>query len=105
MAISYSEIEEKATIPPHQEVCRRRAVTASDAAYESGRGSAGFLSVIDPRQPEETRLARAISLPPSLCEIWGVRVTYIAQLELLTVLVALTEVAGSGPRNKLDLVC
>jgi hypothetical protein len=73
---------------------RRRAVTASDAAYEGGRGSAGFLSVIDPKQPEETRLGRAISLPSSLYEIWGVRVTYIAQLELLAVLVALTEVAG-----------
>ena len=73
---------------------RRRAVTASDAAYESGRGSAGFLSVIDPKQPEETRLGRVISLPSSLYEIWGARVTYIAQLELLAVLVALTEVAG-----------
>ena len=33
-----------------------RADTASVAAYEIGRGSAGFLSVIDPGQPEETRL-------------------------------------------------
>jgi len=73
---------------------RRRAVTASDAAYESGKGSAGFLSVIDPGRPEETRMGRVIALPGSLYSIWGTRVTYIAQLELLAVLVALTEVAG-----------
>ena len=33
-------------------------------------------------------------MPSSVYEIWGVGVTYIAQLELLAVLVALTEVAG-----------
>jgi len=73
----------------------RRAITASDAAYESGKGSAGFLSVIDPGKPEETRLGRVIVLPGCLYSIWGARVTYIAQLELLAVLVAITEVAGS----------
>ena len=73
----------------------RRAITASDAAYENGKGSAGFLSVIDPGRPEETRVGRVIALPERLYSIWGVRVTYIAQLELLAVLVALTEVAGS----------
>ena len=72
----------------------RRAITASDAAYENGKGSAGFLSVIDPGRPEETRVGRVIALPERLYSIWGVRVTYIAQLELLAVLVALTEVAG-----------
>ena len=46
------------------------------------------------RQPEEIRRARAISPPPSLCETWGCRVTYIAQPELLTALVALTDLAG-----------
>jgi len=73
----------------------RRAMTASDAAYENGKGSAGFLSVIDPGKPEETRLGRVIVLPVGLYSIWGVRATYIAQLELLAVLVALIEVAGS----------
>ena len=29
---------------------------ASVAAYEIGRGSAGFLSIMDPGQPEETKL-------------------------------------------------
>ena len=72
----------------------RRAVTASDAAYEGGRGSAGFLSVIDPGKPEETRVGKVIALPDKLYSIWGARITYIAQLELLAVLVALIEVAG-----------
>ena len=74
---------------------RRRTITASDAAYEDGKGSAGFLSVIDPGRPEETRLGRAITLPGNIYSIWGDRkITYIAQLELLAMLVALTEVAG-----------
>ena len=69
---------------------RRRTVTASDAAYEDGKGSAGFLSVIDPGRPEETRLGRAITLPANIYSIWGDRkITYIAQLELLAMLVAL----------------
>ena len=72
----------------------RRAITASDAAYENGKGSAGFLSVIDPGRPEETRLGKVIKLPERLYSVWGVRAVYIAQLELLAVLVALTEVAG-----------
>ena len=72
----------------------RRAITASDAAYEGGRGSAGFLSVIDPGKPEETRLGKVIRLPQRLYTLWEARITYIAQLELLAVLVALTEVAG-----------
>ena len=54
----------------------------------------GFLSVIDPGQPEETRLGKVIILPVGLYDVWGARATYIAQLELLAVLVALTEVAG-----------
>ena len=72
----------------------RRALTASDAAYEGGKGSAGFLSVIDPGKPEETRLGKVITLPASLYSLWGAKETYIAQLELLAVLVALIEVAG-----------
>ena len=71
----------------------RRAITASDAAYESGKGSAGFLFVIDPGKPEETRLGRVVALPGSLYSIWESRITYVARLELLAVLAALTEVA------------
>ena len=33
-----------------------RVLVASDASYENGRGGAGFLLVIKPGQPEETRL-------------------------------------------------
>ena len=72
----------------------RRAITASDSAYENGKGSAGFLFVIDPGKPEETRLGKVITLPVSLYSLWGTQETYIAQLELLAVLVALIEVAG-----------
>jgi len=72
----------------------RRVITASDAAYEDSKGSAGFLCVAYPGQPEETRLGRVIAIPGCLYNIWGVRVTYIAQLELLAVLVAITEAAG-----------
>ena len=71
-----------------------RFLVASDAAYEGGKGSAGFLSVIDPGKPEETRLGKVITLPVSLYSLWGAKETYIAQLELLAVLVALIEVAG-----------
>ena len=48
----------------------RRAITASDAAYENGKGSAGFLSVIDPGKPEETRLGKVILLPRRLYTLW-----------------------------------
>ena len=72
----------------------RRSITASDAAYENGVGSAGFLSVIDPGHPEETRVGRVIALPPSLYKHWGPQTNYIAQLELLAVLTAITQVAG-----------
>ena len=50
--------------------------------------------MIDPGRPEETRLGKVIALPERLYSIWGARAVYIAQLELLAVLVALTEVAG-----------
>ena len=71
----------------------RRVVTASDAAYEGGKGSAGFLCVSDPGKSEETRQGRVIRIPERLYSIWGPRSTYIAQLELLAVLVAITEAA------------
>ena len=51
--------------------------------------------MIDPGRPEETRLGKVITIPRSLYSLWGSRITYIAQLELLAVLVALTEIAGS----------
>ena len=72
----------------------RRSVTASDAAYECGVGSAGALSVIDPGQYDETRMGKVIALPSRLYHHWGPQITYIAQLELLAVLTAITQVAG-----------
>jgi len=72
----------------------RKTITASDVVYESDRGSTGVLAVGDPDKPEVTRLGRVIVLPGHLSSILGARATYIAQLELLTVLVATTEVAG-----------
>ena len=39
-------------------------------------------------------MGKVIALPEGLYSIWGARTTYIAQLELLAVLVALIEVAG-----------
>ena len=39
-------------------------------------------------------MGRVIALPGSLYSVWEARATYIAQLELLAMLVALTELAG-----------
>jgi len=47
-----------------------------------------------PDKPEVTRLGWVTVLPGRLHSILGARARYIAQLELLTVLVAATEVAG-----------
>jgi len=67
-----------------------RFVVASDAAYESGVGTGGFLVVMRPNQAEESRQARVVELPKELYEIWGEQVTYIAQLELYMILAAVT---------------
>jgi hypothetical protein len=99
ITLSFELISDLFRLMPRREyqlwnLTRRRIITASDAAYEDGKGSAGFLSVIDPGQPAETRLGRAITLPKNIYSIWGEgKITYIAQLELLAMLVALTEVA------------
>ena len=44
---------------------------------------------------KEIRVGKVISLPTTIYRLWGDRRTYISQLELLAVLVALTEMAGS----------
>ena len=99
ITLSFELISDLFRLMPRREyqlwnLTRRRIITASDAAYEDGKGSAGFLSVIDPGQPAETRLGRVITLPKNIYSIWGEgRITYIAQLELLAMLVALIEVA------------
>ena len=71
-----------------------RFVVASDAAYEAGVGTGGFLVVMRPNQAEESRHARVVELPQELYEIWGEQVTYIAQLELYMILAAVTSYAS-----------
>jgi hypothetical protein len=70
-----------------------RILAASDAAYEGDKGSAGFLAVLNPGKREEVRVGRVIDIPPELYQLWGDRKTYIAQLELLAVFVAMVELS------------
>ena len=70
-----------------------RLLVASNAAYENGKGSAGFLVVVNPGRTVELRIGKVINLPSELYEGRGVQKTYIAQLELLAVFVAMVEVA------------
>jgi hypothetical protein len=79
--------------------CFSRILVASDAAYENGRGSAGFLAVVNPGTPNEVRVGRVIDIPPEAYHLWGDRKTYIAQLELLAVFVAIVELAGLVRRS------
>ena len=79
--------------------CFSRILVASDAAYENGRGSAGFLAVLNPGTPNELRVGRVIDIPPEVYQLWGDRKTYIAQLELLAVFVAVVELAGLVRRS------
>jgi hypothetical protein len=44
--------------------CASGILVASDAAYESGRGSAGFPAVVNPGTPNEIRVGRVIDIPP-----------------------------------------
>jgi hypothetical protein len=76
-----------------------RILVASDAAYENGRGSAGFLAVLNPGKLGEIRVGRVIEIPPEVYHLWGDRKTYIAQLELLAVFVAMVELAGLVRRS------
>ena len=75
--------------------CFTRILVASDAAYENGRGSAGFLAVVNPGTPNEIRVGRVIDIPQDIYLLWGDRKTYIAQLELMAVFVAVVELAES----------
>ena len=46
--------------------CVSRILVASDAAYENGRGSAGFLAVVNPGTLNEIRVGRVIDIPPEV---------------------------------------
>ena len=86
-----------------------RLLVASDAAYEAGVGTAGFLMVRQPGRGSEFRMGRAIRVPPSIYSQWGEKQTYIAQLELMAVLVAMTVAApvirGTRGLSLVDNVC
>ena len=73
-----------------------RVLVASDASYEreTGAGEAGFLVVSDPGQPGEIRLGRVWDIPTEIYALWGNQGTYITQLELMTVVVAMIECAS-----------
>ena len=65
-----------------------RFLGASDAAWEGGKGSGGFLVVNSPGAESETRTGRAVAMGRDVYDKWGYYHTYIAQLELLMVLAA-----------------
>ena len=71
----------------------RRFVGASDAAYEGGIGSGGFLLALNNNPSWSRRLGRVVQIEEGLFRMWHPSKTYIAQLELLMVLVALLQLA------------
>ncbi|CAE8593710.1 unnamed protein product, partial [Polarella glacialis] len=72
-------------VPPVQ-----RFVVASDAALEIPRhGAGGYLEVWNPLQADKYRSGFAVTIPEGVYDLWSEAVHHIAQLELLTVLVAL----------------
>ena len=73
-----------------------RVLMASDAFYEAGVGKAGFLIISDPGKPTEARVGVVVDIDAlgPLEHLWGQQDTYITQLELLTVIVALVECAS-----------
>ena len=75
-----------------------RFLAASDAAWEGGRGSGGYLLVLGPRAPVEKRFGCAAQLDPDVYTVWGPQETYIAQLELHMVFVGMLQFA-SGIRG------
>ena len=58
---------------------------ASDASYEQGIGRAGFLLVVGPGLPEESRVGMEVLAPYAFYRKWGAMRTYISELELLVV--------------------
>ena len=73
----------------------QRILVVADASYEHGVGRAGFLVVIQPGTPEESRVGRVLDIPKQLYRQWGDQVTYIAQLELVVLLAVMVEFAES----------
>ena len=73
---------------------------ASDAAYESGQGSGGFLLIHQVGTGRESRWAREVIIPPEAYELWNPQATYIAQLELAMVLCAMINLAPLIRNNR-----
>jgi hypothetical protein len=69
-----------------------RYVGASDAAYENHVGSGGFLVATLDGQGGYQGVARAVEIESDLYRMWEPCVNYIAQLELVMVLVAVLKV-------------
>ena len=72
----------------------RKVLLASDASYEAGVGRAGFLLVVDPGGSSETRRGFEVTVPQEFYRAWGLMGTYISQLELLVVFMALVAQAS-----------
>lgn len=73
----------------------RRFVVASDAAYEKGAGTGGFLCVHQDDAMAWQKSARVVVIPQAVYGIWSEHCTYIAQLELLMVLAGIVELAST----------
>ena len=70
-----------------------RFTGASDAAYESSRGSGGFLVVTYEGVDQQIRMGKEVEISDGIYQYWGDHETYISQLEMLMILVALIDMA------------
>ena len=70
-----------------------RFTGASDAAYEQSVGSGGFLAVLYESHNQQMRIGRVVDIPDTVYCYWGDYETYIAQLEMLMILVAMVDLA------------
>ena len=98
LAASFTLIQDLLALQPRREyrlltLMERRILVAADASYERGIGKAGFLVVIGPGTPEESRVGRVLDIPRQLYRQWGDQSTYIAQLELVVLLAVMVECA------------
>ena len=71
IASAFDLLEDLFRMQPRREYRLMKSVffkilVASDAAYENGKGSAGFLAVLNPGKPDEIRVGRLINMPPEI---------------------------------------
>ena len=79
--------------------CGERFTGASDAAYENKVGTGGYLYLLQSGGVWHSRTGRFGRVPGSFYDYWEDRETYIAQLELLMVLVAVIK-EGAALRHR-----